>query len=207
MTVTPFGIRPDERTVAIVDGGHFFACHQSLGFKADFKPMMAHLEENTRLAAIVYHALLPEDPSVHHAARPLIDWLGYNGARVRLKPLIDMGDSTGRTRYRGTVVPDMAVDITLFAPRVDHILLFAGDGDLHYAVEQAQNHCRVTVISTKSSGELTVNDDLRRLADKFIDVSTLEGHFTAGKSQVRDNPGAEGTGGRLRLPSRSVPRG
>jgi len=197
----PFGVRDQERTLVMIDGGHFFSCHQSLGFTVDWAKMVTHLRESTRLTALVYYALVPADPTVKHAARPAIDWLAYNGGRIHTKSMSEFNDGTGRMRVRGTLIPEMSVDMVLAAPNIDHLILFAGDGEFSYPVEKVQERCRVTMVSTIESEEIRANTDLRRLVDNFVDVKDLRGLISKGASFRREDSetGATSGPGTLRL--------
>jgi len=58
--------------------------------------------------------------------------------------------------------------------RVDHVVLFSGDGDFRRLVEAVQRRgVRVTVVSTVKSQPPMASDDLRRQADVFIDLADL----------------------------------
>ncbi len=58
---------------------------------------------------------------------------------------------------------------------IDHMVLFSGDGDFRSLVEAVQRRgVRVTVVSTMSTQPPMVADELRRQADVFIDIVTLQ---------------------------------
>jgi uncharacterized LabA/DUF88 family protein len=60
------------------------------------------------------------------------------------------------------------------ADRIDHAVLFSGDGDFRYLVAALQRRgVRVTVISTIETDPPMIADDLRRQADYFIDITDL----------------------------------
>jgi uncharacterized LabA/DUF88 family protein len=59
---------------------------------------------------------------------------------------------------------------------VDHFVLFSGDGDFRSMVEAVQRRGRkVTVVSTLATQPPMIADELRRQADNFVDLSTLQG--------------------------------
>ena len=61
------------------------------------------------------------------------------------------------------------------ADNVDHIVLFSGDGDFRRLVEALQRRGkRVSVVSTLKSSPPMMSDDLRRQADNFIELQTLQ---------------------------------
>jgi uncharacterized LabA/DUF88 family protein len=61
------------------------------------------------------------------------------------------------------------------AGSIDHMVLFSGDGDFRSLVEAVQRRgVRVTVVSTVSTQPPMVADELRRQADVFVDIVTLQ---------------------------------
>lgn len=60
------------------------------------------------------------------------------------------------------------------AERVDHIVLFSGDGSYRSLLEAVQRRgARVTVVSTIANSSATIADELRRQADSFVDLNSL----------------------------------
>jgi uncharacterized LabA/DUF88 family protein len=60
------------------------------------------------------------------------------------------------------------------AERLDHVVLFSGDGDFRRLVEAVQRKgVRVTVVSTIRSSPPMVADELRRQADVFVELDDL----------------------------------
>ena len=71
---------------------------------------------------------------------------------------------------------ELAVDAMEIAGTIDHMVLFSGDGDFRSLVEAVQRKgVRVTVISTVTTQPPMVADELRRQADVFTDIITLQG--------------------------------
>src|SRR3546814_14384514 len=80
------------------------------------------------------------------------------------------------------------------ADKVDHILLFSGDGDFRRLVEALQRRgVRVTVISTIKAQPPMVADELRRQADNFIELYDLAPHIQRSAPSPRSG-GAEAGG-------------
>jgi hypothetical protein len=71
---------------------------------------------------------------------------------------------------------ELTVDAMEIAEHVDHIVLFSGDGDFRPLVEAVQKKgVRVTVISTITTQPPMIADELRRQADVFLDLASLQG--------------------------------
>src|SRR6185312_2473421 len=84
-------------------------------------------------------------------------------------------DQTGRRKVKGNMDIELAVDAMEIANHIDHMVLFSGDGDFTRLVESVQRRgVRVTVISTVSTQPPMVADELRRQADVFTDIVTLQ---------------------------------
>ncbi len=70
---------------------------------------------------------------------------------------------------------ELAVDAMELASHIDHMVLFSGDGDFRSVVEAVQRRgVRVSVVSTVTTQPPMVADDLRRQADEFIDLMSLQ---------------------------------
>ena len=81
----------------------------------------------------------------------------------------------------------------LMADRLDHIVLFSGNGDFKRAIEAVQaKGVRVTAVSTVKSSPPMASDELRRQADNFFDLADLEkviGRSGGPQRKARDNSG------------------
>ena len=90
------------------------------------------------------------------------------------KPTKEFTDAAGRRKIKGNMDIELAIDVMEMAERVDHIVLFSGDGDFRRLVEAVQRKgVRVTVISTVRSQPSMIADELRRQADRFVDLVEL----------------------------------
>jgi hypothetical protein len=60
------------------------------------------------------------------------------------------------------------------ADRIDHVVLFSGDGDFRRLVEAVQRKgVRVSIVSTIRTQPPMIADELRRQADNFIELQDL----------------------------------
>ena len=154
----------DERLALFIDGSNLYAAAKTLGFDIDYKLLRQEfMRRGKLLRAFYYTALLENDE--YSPILPLVDWLNYNGYSMVTKPAKEYTDSMGRRKVKGNM------DI---APRVDHIVIFSGDGDFRPLVESLQRQgVRVSVVSTIRSQPPMISDDLRRQADNFIELEDL----------------------------------
>jgi len=69
---------------------------------------------------------------------------------------------------------ELTVDAMELAPKIDHVVIFSGDGDYTPLVASLQRQgVRVSVVSTIRSQPPMISDDLRRQADNFIELDEL----------------------------------
>ena len=138
----------DERLALFIDGSNLYAAAKSLGFDIDYKLLRQEfMRRGKLLRAFYYTALLENDE--YSPIRPLVDWLNYNGFTMVTKPAKEYTDSMGRRKVKGNMDIELAVDAMELAPRVDHIVLFSGDGDFRPLIESLQRQgVRVSVVAT-----------------------------------------------------------
>jgi uncharacterized LabA/DUF88 family protein len=179
---------PQERLGLFIDGAHLYGASRNLGFDVDYKNLLGFFRRQARLVRASYYTALLENDE-YSPLRPLVDWLGYNGYCVVTKPAREYTDAAGRRRVRGDIAVEMAVDVLTLAPRLDHAVIFAGDGDLRRMVEAAQQQgLRVSVLSTIRTQPAMVADELRRQADQFIDLADLAPDITRRQVEPRPRP-------------------
>lgn len=164
---------PKERVALFIDGANLFAAGKALGFDIDYKRLLKKFQTDTYLLRAYYYTAIVEDQE-HSSIRPLVDWLAYNGYSVVTKPAKEFIDGSGRRKIKGNMDIELAVDAMEIAERVDHIVLFSGDGDFRSLVEAVQRKgVKVTVVSTVKSQPPMIADELRRQADHFLELSKL----------------------------------
>ncbi len=170
------GLRASEKTAFFIDGANLYKAARNLGFDIDYKNLLAIAQDSCALVRASYYTAMQEDRDQDYSPlRPLVDWLDYNGYTMVTKQTREFTDSQGRKRFKGSTDIELATDLLLLAPRLDHILLFSGNGDFRRAVEAAQSQgVRVSVVSTVKSSPPMASDELRRQSDAFFDLADLE---------------------------------
>ncbi len=163
----------DERVAVFIDGSNLYAAARSLNFDIDYRKLLELFRGSGRLLRATYYTALIEDQE-YSPIRPLVDWLDYNGYKLVTKPAKEFTDSMGRRKVKGNMDIEVAVDMLELADRMDHAVLFSGDGDFRYLVESLQRKgIRVSVVSTIRTSPPMVADELRRQADIFVELETL----------------------------------
>ncbi len=170
------GLREQEKTAFFIDGANLYKAARNLGFDIDYKSLLAKAQEACQLIRASYYTAIQEDRDQDYSPlRPLVDWLDYNGYTMVTKTTREFTDPQGRKRYKGSTDVELVVDMMLLADRLDHLVLFSGNGDFRRVIEAIQaKGVRVTVLSTVKSSPPMASDELRRQADSFIDLADLE---------------------------------
>ena len=164
-----------DKIALFIDGANLYATAKTLGFDIDYKRLLKEFQSRGTLLRAFYYTAIIEDQE-YSSIRPLIDWLDYNGYTVVTKATKEFIDASGRRKVKGNMDIELAVDAMEIAPTIDHMVLFSGDGDFRSLVEAVQRRgVRVTVVSTISTQPPMVADELRRQADIFLDIVTLQG--------------------------------
>ena len=165
---------PEERIALFIDGSNLYAAARALAFDIDYKRLLDYFSGKGRLIRAFYYTALMEEQE-YSPIRPLVDWLDYNGYTMVTKPTKEFTDSMGRRKIKGNMDIELAIDVMEMAERLDHIVIFSGDGDFRRLVEAVQRKgVRVSVVSTVRSQPPMVADELRRQADYFMELQDLQ---------------------------------
>jgi len=184
-------IQNGERVGLFIDGSNLYAAARSLGFDIDYKRLLDLFQKEGRLIRAFYYTALVENEE-YSPIRPLVDWLDYNGYTMVTKPTKEFTDAAGRRKIKGNMDIELAIDVMEMAERLDHIVLFSGDGDFRRLVEAVQRKgVRVTVVSTIRSQPPMVADELRRQADTFVELQDLESEICRHYREGREGGGSE----------------
>jgi uncharacterized LabA/DUF88 family protein len=163
-----------ERVALFIDGANLYSAARALQFDIDYKKLLDLFRSKSSLVRAYYYTVLIEDQE-YSPIRPLVDWLDYNGYTLVTKPAKDYTDPSGRRRIRNSIDVELAIDMLDTCDRLDHIVLFSGDGGYRRAIEAVQRRgVRVTVVSTVKSSPPMAADEVRRQADNFVDLLELK---------------------------------
>jgi uncharacterized LabA/DUF88 family protein len=168
----PFDMR--ERVAFFVDGANFYQTARNLNIDIDYRRMLTSFVGDAYLLRAHYYTAMADDQEFS-SLRPLIDWLDYNGFQITTKAMREFTDNNGqRRRVRPSLDVDLTVDAMTLAEKVNHIVLFSGDGNYRALVEALQKKgVKVTVVSSLKTNPSMVSDELRRTADHFLDLADL----------------------------------
>lgn len=164
----------EEKIAIFIDGANLYGAAKALSLDIDYRKLKQEFARLARLVRIHYYTAIMDDAE-YSPVRPLVDWLDYNGYTLVTKQIREYTDIlTGRKKFKGSMDIDLAVDAMSIADKIDHIIIFSGDGDYKRLAEALQKKgCRVSVISTIITQPPMISDDLRRQADLFIELNDL----------------------------------
>lgn len=183
----------DEKLAIFIDGANLYGAARALEFDIDYKRMLQWAAKQGKLIRAYYYTALVEE-NEFSPIRPLVDWLDYNGYTMVTKLAREFTDASGRRKVKGNIDVELTTDVMEIAPNVDHVMLFTGDGDFKYLVQAIQRKgVRVSVISTVETHPPMISDELRRVADHFIDLSDLRNEIKRADSQNRSHGNSETT--------------
>ncbi|MHA7871739.1 MAG: LabA-like NYN domain-containing protein [Hyphococcus sp.] len=170
------GLREQEKTAFFLDGANLYKAARNLNFDIDYKSLLAKAQSSCQLVRASYYTAMQEDRDQDYSPlRPLVDWLDYNGYTMVTKTTREFTDQQGRRRFKGSTDVELVVDMMQLSERLDHLVLFSGNGDFRRAIEAIQSRgVRVSVVSTVKSAPPMASDELRRQADSFFDLADLQ---------------------------------
>lgn len=157
-----------------IDGSNLYWTAKALGFDIDYKKLLGAFEDRGALLRAYYYTATVEDQEFS-SFQAWIDWLDYNGFNVVTKPAKEFTDAAGRRKIKSNMDIEITVDAMEIASSAEEIILVSGNGDFRSLVEAVQRKgVRVTVVSTIASRPVMIADELRRQADEFLDLKTLQ---------------------------------
>ena len=176
----------DERLALFIDGSNLYAAAKALGFDIDYKLLRTEFVRRGKMVRAFYYTALLENDE-YSPIRPLVDWLHYNGFTMVTKPAKEYTDAQGRRKVKGNMDIELVIDAMELAPRLDHAVIFSGDGDFVPLVQSLQRQgVRVTIVSSIETNPSMIADELRRQADTFIDLADLKEVLQRERSFNRD---------------------
>lgn len=164
----------------LIDGSALRSTARALGFDTDYKRLLQHFESRGTLLRAFYYTVVVANQD-YSSARPLVDWLDYNGFTVVTRTAKEFVDGEGRRKLKGSVEVDMAVQAMEISRHVDEIVLFSGDGNFRSLVQAVQRlGTRVSVVSSMATQPAMAADELRRQADAFVELAELRANICRG---------------------------
>lgn len=157
-----------------IDGPNLYAAAKQLAIDIDFRKLRDVFKDGL-IRAYYYTAIKPNEEYI--SIQPLVDYLSYNGYSVVSKKAKVFVDSDGREKIKGNMDTEISVDAFELTVNgaINEAVFFTGDGDFSYllcALQRRGVHC--TVVSSIITRPPICADELRRVADHFVDLSDLK---------------------------------
>lgn len=150
------------QTLCYIDNNNLYNCLKEMGIKLDYKVFLSFITAKTGKTQIkLYDGAFPNQKYRY-------SYLKQYGYQIKTLPIIKRGQNQFKTV--GDDV-QLAIDMVKDVKSRDSVILVTGDGDLLPAVKEIkQRNINLTIIAKKRS----VNQDLRKLADKFISLESIK---------------------------------
>lgn len=167
----------NERTALFIDGNSIHHTAKSLGFTIDYALLLRQFNTRCAVVAAHYFNASPEIREVddYCPRRKLFDFLGHNGFTTHIERKTDGTDHHNAVQIRLAVTAMK----TAMQARIDHAVIFTHDPDQKaLLVALSEMGVRVTLVS-KSEGEGRIAPaSLRRKAQTFVELATLQSSIT-----------------------------
>lgn len=174
-----FGSKP--KVALFIDGSNFFATVSALGMaNIDYNKIRAYFGKREVLFRSYYFtAVHPSGTPEADKLRPIIDFLKWNNWQVFTKPVKEFHDPvTSTIKVKGNMDGELITEMMLLQGKVDHMVLFSGDGDFCHTVRALQMlGTQVTVVSSTVTKPAMMSNELRGVCNKFIELANMRATF------------------------------
>lgn len=160
------------KAAMFIDGSNFFETMKRLGLFIDYAKIQPQfLDAGDEFVRGYYFTAIKTEEDGTIKIKELLDWLEFNGWTIISKPTKQMRNDEGRIVTKGNMDIEIAVKAMQMASKIDKAYLFTGDGDFVPLVKALQDQgVRVIVVSSMKTRKPMVAEELRRQADKFLDL-------------------------------------
>ena len=155
----------NEKTGVFIDAANNYHAFESAGVRLDYEALLNAFQDKCQLVTIRYYTGVTDNPKYRYI-KSTIDWLSYNGYVTVTRPVKVMEGGI----LKANLDVEIAVDVMAAYPKLDHVVLFTGDGDFVYLIQTIQ---RLGVKVSIVSGEKQISDELKRQADHYLDITTF----------------------------------
>lgn len=156
------------QTAVFIDAANIELSAKELGFKVDYKKLYNFLQSETKLVFVGFYTARFETKS-HDAFLTLLKKAGYKLITKPLK-LIKSRRDGGHLRKANFDV-EIAVDIMKRIATFDNCILFSGDSDFHYLVNELKKAGKTVVVA---SLKYHVSKELVESANFYLDLRKVK---------------------------------
>jgi uncharacterized LabA/DUF88 family protein len=149
--------------VVLIDGASLFTSAAALGFEVDYEKLLKILTHGRRLLQAVFYTGVS---SGNQRQQAFLNWMQNHGYRVVSKELSIAPDGTRKAELS----VELAIDMVLFAPQCDVLVLVSHNENLAYAMNAAGNRgVQIELVGARQ----WISAELMNLSDRFIDIETI----------------------------------
>jgi len=152
------------RVYVFIDVANVFFTRRTLGWGVGYEKLMAYLRRECGASMKCFAYTAFDDNKV--SERKFLDMLEINGYVVRTKAIKEINVGGGRSKRKGSLDIELALEMVELADHYDTVILVSGDSDFAPALERVRKKGkRVLVMSTRGH----ISRELLEVA-KFIDL-------------------------------------
>ena len=158
------------KTAVFIDASNIYFSQRTLGWRIDFKKLLAYFKKNTDLHRMAFYGALNPDNDRERKFHDFLEIIGYTVKHKKIKFIKDPSDQERGGHHKGNIDVDLTIDAVHLRDEYDSFVLLSGDGDFESLLKYLKAYKkRCVVMSTKGH----VSIELIRQA-KFIDFKKLK---------------------------------
>lgn len=164
-----------DRLALFIDGAAFHHTARALNTNIDYVRLRNFFAQQGTLIKAHYFTRLVEEPNGTIKLAPLTDFLGFNGYQVHTRFAQERPDAgpDGQPFFTGSMNIDITIAMIEACDYADHLYLFSGKTEYIPLLEYLNRRGkRITIVSSRIAKN--ISDELRRLADNFIELDTIK---------------------------------
>ena len=160
------------RVGVFVDVPNVIYAAERRGVNIDFGKLLEYFTRDRELVRASAYAPITDDPQAKLENQRFVHHFLGHPYRIITKPLKRFADGSMKANFD----IELAIDILTMSDRLDVVVLLSGDGDFRRLVELIAS--RGVRVEVAAFGE-TVSNELKVVADRYVDLADLLAEFKA----------------------------
>ncbi|MGH2414555.1 MAG: NYN domain-containing protein [Microcystaceae cyanobacterium] len=154
----------NQRIAIFIDGANLFYAAMHLNIEIDYTKLLGYLTKERQLLRAYFYTGVDY---TNEKQQGFLLWMSRNGYRVVSKELIALPNGS----KKADLDVEIAIDMMTLARYCNTLVLFSGDGDLAYAVDNiTYRGVKVEVVGLSSM----TSESLIRVADSYTDLELIK---------------------------------
>src|SRR3989344_1832747 len=135
------------KTAVFIDAANIFYSERSLGWRVDYKRLIAYLRQETQLISVNFYTGIIAS---HEKQQSFLRRLKSFGYKTVAKPVKIIRSAGGEVISKGNLDIELALDAYMERKDYDTLILFSGDSDFSYLLDVLRRDGKhIVVISTR----------------------------------------------------------